>query len=598
MRRSSKPLQGPCTSSPKLAQSSFIAYIPHDAKSKGCDDYFIELGSNDQEYRQRLESTVRPVEPNRLIGWLVENAPGWSTEQRDHEVRRALMLMARMLTPDEFTAWLPALSSAVNIPEVRLHALRSMPNENGWAIRAVKPGKPDLEYVFDDDSTLPAGIKPLWGGRLTSSSGAYLAKCLLYELGAPVLWNDGRLLIYRDGVFSPLSKESVRAFIMAWDGRPIGEKRHLKVSKTTIDNVYSCLIDLLRHASADFFSQVLHGVAFKNGYVQLVDGALVLRSQSPVNRALCRIDADADPDAACSLFDEFLYGVLKPTGDMQDHEERIEALWQWLGLALLGMATKFGKALLLYGPGGTGKSTLLGIISALWPDELRSSFSFHALEDKFDRARLAGMHINVCGELPAANAKSVDMAKAIITGRDDIEARHPYESGFSFLPKTAHVFAANTLPIVCDSSMAFFERFTVLCMENRFRGTEQENRDLAETIIKRELGAIAYKAMKAATEAIAANRITEPPSSAAAIEEWKSLSDPVRVWFAECCEVSDDWTGGRDAYLSFRVWCELNGYQKPSNGVFARSLIALGVKWKKTKSGNWWGMVAVQGEES
>lgn len=567
-----------------------IAYLPYDAKSKGCDDYYGELGSNVQEYRQKLESTVRPVEPNRLIGWLVENAPGWSVEQRDHEVQRALMLLTRMVDENDFNAWLAALSSALNIPEARLHALRSIPNENGWAIRAIKPGKPDLEYVFDDGSTLPAGIKIPRDGWLASNSGAYLAQVLLSDLGAPVACRDGGLVIYREGAFSSLAEDELHALILSWDGRSMGDQKKLRIGSRTIKDVISCFKASLTHASTGFFGAAPLGVAFRNAFIQLVDGELVRVEHSPANRALRRIDADAEPNATCPLFERFLHEVLKPQGDIQDLEERVEALWQWLGIALLGLATKFGKALLLYGPGGTGKSTLLEIISALWPADLRANFSIQALEDEYDRARLAGKQINICGELPAANAKHVDMVKAIITGRDDIEARHPYERGFSFRPTAAHVFAANSLPAVGDRSMAFFDRFIVLRMENRFRGTEQENRDLAKVIIETELGSIAFKAMQAATRAITANRITEPRSSVTAIEEWKRVSDSVRAWFEECCEHSSGPEGvkGSDVYSYFRHWCEKYGYPQMSNGEFGSRLKFMGVGFKRTSGANMW----------
>jgi P4 family phage/plasmid primase-like protien len=569
-----------------------IAYIPHDAQSKGCDDYFVELGSDVQEYRQRLQSTARPVDRNRLIGWLVENAPSWSAEQRDHEVRRALMLMARLLEPDEFTTWLPALSSRLNISEARLHALRGVLSENGWAIRAIKPGAPEREYVFDDAGTLPAGIEIPKDGWLASNSGAYLAQILIYEVGAPVAYSDGKPVIYRDGAFSDLNEDELHARIIGWDRRPIGEREKLHVGSRTIKDVISCFKDSLRHPSNQFFELAPLGIAFRNLFVQLVDGELVAVDHSPANRALRKIDGGADPNAACPAFDRFLHEVLTPQGGIQDQEEKIEAFWQWLGIALLGLATKYGKALILYGPGGTGKSTLLEIISVLWPAALRANFSIHALEDKFDRARLAGKQINICGELPAATAKSVEMVKAIITGRDDIEARHPYERGFSFRPKAAHVFAANNLPAVGDPSLAFYDRFIVLRMENRFRGTDQENRDLAKAIIQTELGSIGFKAMQAATRALAANRIVEPRSSTAAIEEWKGISDSVRAWFEECCEHSPVSEGvkGSEAYSYFRHWCETNGYSQISNGEFAGRLKAMGVSFKKTNEANIWHM--------
>ncbi len=489
-------------------------------------------------------------------------------------------------------------SEAAGLPSVTVSG-GGISTGSDWTVRVIRQGQRDLEYVFADGSTLPAGIKLLPNGRLAATSSAYIAKCLLHDLGGPAAWNDGRLVLYRNGVFSELDMDELRARLMFWDGRRVVRKgkqpSNLSLSDTNIEGILRCLANILKHPSSKFFEQRPNSIAFRNVFVQLIDGELVCKEHSPVNRALRRIDAVLDPNATCPRFDQFLNDLLKPQGDIQDHLERIEALWQWIGLALLGLAAKFGKALLLCGLGGNGKSTLLQIISELWPADLRCHFSIQALDDKNNRAQLAGKQINVCGELSAASAKCVDMVKAIVTGRDEIHGRHPYERGFSFLPIAAHLFSANILPEVNDPSGAFYDRFMILRVENRFRDTAQDNRNLAQDIIRAELGAIAWKAMEAALVAIRQNAITTPPSSIAAIEEWQISSDSVRAWFAEQCELDANFSrrgqAGSVVYGRYKGWAKINRSREIPNNQFAARLKAMRVPHKKLKSGNVWGLV-------
>lgn len=463
-----------------------------------------------------------------------------------------------------------------------------------WSIRKKKGGGEDREYVFRDESVLPAGIPHSEGAGFRSKSSAYLAKRLLNSLGAPVVYHDGRILLYCNGAFRDIGQDELREIFLGWDGRRVGERDFLLISHSKVSDVIRCLIDLLRHPSSQFFKGAPRGLAFRNAFVRLVNGALALVEHSPANRALHWIDAHAEPNPTCPRFDQFLDDVLRPKDGFQDFTQRKAALLQWLGIALLGLAPSFGKALLVHGAGGTGKSTLLEIISELWLSDLRSSFPFHALEDKFDRARLAGKRLNVCGELPSADAKSVEMIKAIITGRDEIEARHLYERGFSFRPEAAHVFAANQLPIINDPSGAFYDRFLILCMQNRFRGTQEENRSLAKDIIATELGAIALKALMAAIDAIQENHIVEPASSIAALEDWRGSSEPVHMWLAECCKVDPTLTSGgmpgSDAYSHFKEWLARNGYRTVSVQDFATRLRSMGVERRRKSNCNVWGI--------
>lgn len=497
--------------------------------------------------------------------------------------------------------------SATRTITVRQPATRQRP----WSI--IQTGISTLlEIDVSIPQRLPAGkiLPRACKGIAMRKSGAAIADALLrvtINNQGPLAWSGGRFLVYDDGAFRPCKDEDFRALLMSWDGTPIGtraQKSHLAMSKALAGDALSCLRDMLTSASTRFFDSAPNGIAFSNAFVTVLDGKLALRRHSPANRARHWIDVPYRRKASCRRFDRFLREIMMPAGSptnagelcamIAEAEAKIRTFWEWLGCALLGQATTFGKALLVWGPGGGGKSTLLMVVSALWPAELRSSYPLQALEDQINRADLAGKLINICGELPAADADVVETAKAIITGRDDIFARHPYERPFSFRAIAAHLIAANRLPLIGDYTGAFFERFVVLLAERKFRDTGVEDHDLGQRIIQHELGAIAAKAIAHGAEAIRRGRITVPASSKTAIADWQALSDSVRAWFGEFGKLDPTFAhGGLQGGVVYRVykaWAESRGYRPFANNIFTEHLKSIGVTSKPSKYGTAWGL--------
>lgn len=454
---------------------------------------------------------------------------------------------------------------------------------------------------------VPRGCK----GIAIRKSGAAIAGALLrttvFTVG-PMVWLDGKFLLYQGGAFRPHEDDELRARLMTWDGMRYGigtNKKQLSMSKALAGDTLSCLRDMLAAPSRKFFADASDGISFTNVYVTSTNGSIVLRKHSPVNRAQHWIDVPYKRRSTCRRFDRLLREVMMPKvaasctlgevlSAVAEAESKVRAFWEWLGVALLGHATRFGKALLLWGTPGSGKSTLLMIVAALWPKELRSSHAIQAFEDKFNRAELAGKRINICGELPAVHSDVVESFKAIVTGKDEIAARHPYERGFNFRANAAHLIAANRLPLIGDYTGAFFERFLILRADQKFRGAECEDHQLAEKIMAAELGAIAAKALSYGAEAIRRGRIQEPQSSKHAVLEWRGVSDSVRTWFGEMAEHDTTFTyggiPGGVVYRVYRAWAESRGYRPLANNLFGEHMKMMDVPYKSSKYGTEWGL--------
>jgi len=124
-----------------------------------------------------------------------------------------------------------------------------------------------------------------------------------------------------------------------------------------------------------------------------------------------------------------------------DDRERLRG---FIRTALEGTATKVGKALVLVGPGGSGKSLCLQVISALFPKKDVIGISPDSLEkSETTRAILAdGVRLNVVDELQSVETNGV--FSNILVG-ESVSARHRYKKPFAFRPRAAHVFAVESL---------------------------------------------------------------------------------------------------------------------------------------------------------
>ena len=173
-----------------------------------------------------------------------------------------------------------------------------------------------------------------------------------------------------------------------------------------------------------------------------------------------------NPDATCPRVDQFLADVLP--------DDTVDLMIELIGYALYA-GNPLAKAVLLLGPAGNGKSKLLMLIRALLGDANVSSIPLQTLsENRFAAAQIYGKLANICGDLDARSIKRSDLFKQI-TGGDVIMAEHKYGHPFNFTSYALPIFSANEAPLSSDQTEAWFDRWLIVPMEARFRGTDRED---------------------------------------------------------------------------------------------------------------------------
>lgn len=274
---------------------------------------------------------------------------------------------------------------------------------------------------------------------------------------------------------------------------------------------------------------------------------------------------------------------------VDEAHDRMTAVLEVLGASVLGMAPTMSRALMLYGPGGTGKSTLLelmtrwcraGGVCSVTPQDMGAN--------RFASARLDGAVINVVDDLPAGPIQDAGAWKSAITGgRIDVERKG--KDGHGIYPRAGHIYAGNRLPVAVRANSGFWRRWLVVEYDRVFTSTD-DDRDILTPLLG-EMEKIMAHAVAAfvATGGKGGRGYTEPACHRAIMGQWEQVSDSVFAFASECVRPRAESHPKREdpkrsyVYDEYRGWSTRNGRQPVSRGEFERRMIDAG--WTTHRSG-------------
>jgi putative DNA primase/helicase len=400
------------------------------------------------------------------------------------------------------------------------------------------------------------------------------------ENGGPQLAFDRGMLWGYDpatGIWSEVRPSQIYGVVSALDGALVGAGRdahYLRIGARTCSNVVA-LVRSYRDAPGWFDVSPIGGVAFANGVAIVRNGAVELLPPDPDHRLLHQLPFDYDPVASCSTFEHVLDVAFDGTADAT---QRCQVLWEYVGACLIGQAVRYHKALLLYGEGANGKSTVLSVFSALFPSHARAAIPPQLMHKEYHRAALAEALINVVAEVPESDIVAAEAVKAFISG-DEVVARRTYNDPFHFRPKAGNLWACNTLPGVRDFSDGFWRRWIAIEFPNSIP-PELQDEGIGRHVIFNELPGVAAQALAAAARLDARGRLEPPPSSREARDQWRMRADQVAAYADAklAVEPNAEPIAAQRLYDDYKVWALRNGYRPLSNRRFAERLRRLGYR--------------------
>ncbi len=166
-----------------------------------------------------------------------------------------------------------------------------------------------------------------------------------------------------------------------------------------------------------------------------------------------------------SVFFRFIETTIPNDDDRQ-------MLYDFMALCLTTI-TEAQQFLIIFGEGGTGKSTIIDLITKIVGFENTSSLSLQDLEKRFQSVALLGKLVNVCADIPSTALKETATLKKI-TGEDTVSMEYKGGKTFEAKPHVKIIMSANKVPAnLDDTSNAYYRR--LLALEIPKKGEHIEN---------------------------------------------------------------------------------------------------------------------------
>jgi len=410
----------------------------------------------------------------------------------------------------------------------------------------------------------------------------------------PVCVEWSLLHTYRGGLWRPVRDSQLSTTLQSWSDnnlwyQPPDRKgmQMFRLGGRTVKSVTGLVKDRCEQWGRQAgWLEAGRGLAFADCFLTVEGQEMVVRDVCADNKATFGYDFALDLDASCPRFERYLETIWdgKP-----DRAARVALLQEFTGAALLGVAPLFQRALILHGGKGTGKSTFLDVISALFkPEGLDAVAAVEPqnFDDPNQIGRLVGVRLNAVYEVSDKPILGIDALKQVVDG-SRMSVNTKYKAVYDVIPQAAHIFATNDLPQAPGAHPSLWDRFIVLSMDRHFRHTPDQILGLGTQIVTDEMQGVTAWAVRGLKRLLKNQAYTLPASSIAKMAEWQRTSCSVGLFYNEMCRDAEPKNGTplRVLFTTYQVWAIKSGYKPVSMTQFGRRSEHLGYEKEKLPSG-------------
>lgn len=334
----------------------------------------------------------------------------------------------------------------------------------------------------------------------------------IFILGSvPYMYKDG---VFRGDISGANLKTEIRKLIYPE-----------LVKSTTIERVYRLFLSEkdLQVSYEDLNRYPQHWINFENGFFDPIAQKMV--SHDSRYRAVNQIPHEYHPEAQLTgeEVERWLQFIVPQPDDR-------EMLLQFMGYCLT-RDTRAQKFMILYGSGGSGKSTVIKMIETMIGVENISNISLKELSQRFASYGLLGRLLNSCADLEVSALEDTSVIKKIL-GEDSLRGEPKGRDAISFKNYAKLIFSTNELPLVIsEKTNGFYRRLMIL---NMTRQPEQKRADYQD-LLQRETDYLISLSVKALERMYQQGHITESAGSVEAVQSLRNDSDTVEAWINEEC---------------------------------------------------------------
>jgi putative DNA primase/helicase len=297
------------------------------------------------------------------------------------------------------------------------------------------------------------------------------------------------------------------------------------------------------------------------------------REQRPEDYCTKATIVDANPDADCPLWKQFLLHIMGNDQTMVDYLQRV------CGYCLTGLITEH-VLFFCYGTGANGKSTFSGVllgILGVGPSGYAavapiSTFTASQHEQHpTDLAMLQGVRCVIAQETEEGRSWATAKLK-MMTGGDPISARFMRQDFFTYTPQFKIIILGNHKPALHNVDEAIRRRFHLIPFTVTIPEAERDPK-LSEKL-KDEYPAILAWMIEGCRKW--QEQGLKPPAKVLdATKAYLANEDSVSAWITECCLTGPDYYATLiELFASWKVWAEANGERPGQRKGFAKLLDA------------------------
>ena len=327
-------------------------------------------------------------------------------------------------------------------------------------------------------------------------------------------------------------------------------------------------------------------LAVANGTLELrsaapsADGGVILREHRRDDRITRQAPVRYDPEAECPRFRAWVAEIL-PDPEVALFVQR------WIGYCLTG-DTGEQQAVLFYGGGANGKSTLINVLRGLLGEYCGTLPVEALLEDERGKsggqaspemARLPAVRLVFAAEPEKRRRLSTSALKAM-TGGEPMLVRDNYRGFFELHPVFKIFLSFNARPVVPADDEGMWRRLLLVPFlvqipkERRIARYEDRLLEEAPGILNWALDG--YRMWRE-------TGLAPPDAVKAATEDYRRDSDPIGEFLADATEAmpSGSVTAAK-LYRAYQTWCERNAQDAWSGTRFGKALVERGLRRLKS----------------
>jgi putative DNA primase/helicase len=463
---------------------------------------------------------------------------------------------------------LASLQSAYSGPVRSPAALPGVIHSNGHT-----PTNTDIPNKFE---SIPATDNPQTKQRRPTDDelrDRYLAQAPLTAYGL------GEWRRYKGGVWPEITEDQIAAEILEVIEGAKGEG--VRPSKNLLASVME-LVRLKVAIADDRWDATPSAVVCKNGVFDILTGTLA--PHQPENYHTSALGFDYDPAAAAKVWNFYLESI------QPDNKYFIQ---EYAGYCLTP-DTKFELALWLYGPRGSGKSTLIEGFQAMLGDRTTLLGLSEVERSRFALYNLRGKTLAVASEQPALYVQSSHLINRIISG-ELLTIERKFRDPIDVRTHVKILWAMNELPRLPDAGDGLFRRVKVI----KFPPLPEKDQDpKIKEAIKLEGAGILNWALEGLQRLHQRGCFEIPKGVRSATEHFQQNNDIPAVFVAECCLTGPDYKiQSSQLYEKYKAWCLDNGHKPQSSTALAEEWERLGFEKKKAPAGMFWYGVGVKAGE-